>query len=67
MDFLIVMLLLRIVLVRKSLGYTPYDKGVYNSNHGNSAIITNACSSSYLGWPSSADLYDWNLQVIILH
>ena len=45
----------------KSLGYTPYDKGVYNvSDHGNSAIITNARSSSYLELPSSADLYDWN-------
>ena len=41
----------------KSLGYTPYDSGV---NLGNSAIITNARSSSYLKLPRSADLYDWN-------
>ena len=45
----------------KQLGYTPFDKGVYNpSNHGNSAIITNARASSWLQLPASADLYDWN-------
>ena len=43
------------------LGHTPFDKGGYNaSKHGNSAILTNARSSSYIKLPRSADLYDWN-------
>jgi hypothetical protein len=42
-------------------GHTPFDKGAYNvSEHGNSAILTNARSASYLKLPRSADLYDWN-------
>ena len=45
----------------KYLGHTPFDKGAYNvSKHGNSAILTNARSASYLKLPRSADLYDWN-------
>ena len=45
----------------KQIGHTPFDRGAYDvSKHGNSAIITNARSSSYLELPSSADLYDWN-------
>ena len=45
----------------KYLGHTPFDKGAYNvSNHGNSAILTNARSASYLKLPRSSDLYDWN-------
>ena len=52
----------------KSLGYTPYDKGVYNvSNHGNSAIITNARSSSYLELLVLLIYMIGILQVIILH
>ena len=45
----------------KYLGHTPFDRGAYNvSEHGNSAILTNARSASYLKLPRSADLYDWN-------
>jgi hypothetical protein len=45
----------------KQIGHTPFDRGAYDvSKHGNSAIITNARSSSYVKLPRSADLYDWN-------
>ena len=64
------MLLQQIVLVLVNRwDIHPYDKGVYNvSNHGNSAIITNARSSSYLGLYLALLIYMIGiLQVIILH
>ena len=45
----------------KAIGHTPFDRVAYSvSDHGNSAIISNARSSSYLKLPQSSELYDWN-------